>query len=50
MNEKQKELEELESQYFILNMKDIWDSSDHRFANELIKKIKKVKEEIKKNE
>ena len=40
-------LEELEEDYFMLNMQDTWDSSDYRYADELKEKIKKIKEEIK---
>lgn len=38
-------IEELENRLFMLEMKDVWDDSDYRFANELEKKIKKLKEE-----
>lgn len=37
-------LELLEHRYFMLQMKDTWDSSDYRYANELEEKIKKLKE------
>lgn len=40
-------LEELEEDYFMLNMQDTWDSSDYRYADELKEKIKKIKEERK---
>lgn len=42
-------LEQLENRYFMLQMKDIWDSSDYRYANELEEKIKKLKEDKKCN-
>lgn len=38
-------IEELEHDLFMLEMKDTWDSSDYRYANELEQKIKKLKEE-----
>ena len=38
-------IEELENDLFMLEMKDTWDSSDYRYANELEQKIKKLKEE-----
>lgn len=37
-------LEQLEHRYFMLQMKDTWDSSDYRYANELEERIKKIKE------
>ena len=40
-------LEELEQRYFMLQMQDVWDSSDYRYADELKEKIKKIKEERK---
>ena len=40
------ELEKLESQYFMLQMKDTWDSSDYRFADELKEKIKNIKNNV----
>ena len=39
-------LEELEHQYFMLEMKDTWDSSDYRYADELREKIRRLKEEM----
>ena len=39
-------LEELEHQYFMLEMQDMWDSSDYRYADELREKIRRLKEEI----
>lgn len=42
-----KTLEELEEDYFMLEMQDTWDSSDYRYADELKEKIKKIKEERK---
>lgn len=36
-------LEELEHKYFMLEMKDTWDSNDYRYADELKEKIKKLK-------
>ena len=39
-------LEELEHQYFMLEMQDTWDSSDYRYADELREKIRRLKEEI----
>lgn len=38
-------IEELEHDLFMLEMKDTWDSSDYRYADELEQKIKKLKEE-----
>lgn len=38
-------LEELEHRRFMLDMQDIWDSSDYKYADELDRKIKKLKEE-----
>lgn len=38
-------LEQLEHQYFILQMRDHWDSEDYRKADELREKIKKLKGE-----
>lgn len=40
-------IKELENDLFMLEMKDTWDSSDYRYANELEQKIKKLKEEQK---
>lgn len=40
-------LEELENRYFLLQMQDSWDSSDYRCADELHKKIMKLKGEKK---
>lgn len=42
-------LEQLEHDYFMLEMQDHWDSSDYRYANELEEKIKKLKESKKCN-
>lgn len=42
-----KTLEELEEDYFMLQMQDTWNSSDYRYADELKEKIKKIKEENK---
>lgn len=39
-----KTIEELENDLFMLEMKDTWDSSDYRYADELKQKIKKLKE------
>lgn len=38
-------LEELEQRYFMLQMQDIWDSNDYRYADELREEIRKIKEE-----
>lgn len=38
-------IEELEHQYFMLEMQDTWDSSDYKYADELKEKIRKLKEE-----
>ena len=38
-------LEELEEKYFMLEMQDTWSSRDYKYADELRKKIKKMKEE-----
>ncbi len=43
-NTQEAELEKLEREYFVLNMKDTWDSGDHKYAQELREKIKKLKE------
>lgn len=40
-------LEILEQRYFMLKMQDVWDSSDYKYADELLEKIKKLKEERK---
>jgi len=40
-------LEQLQNDYFMLQMQDTWDSSDYRYANELEEKIKKLKGENK---
>lgn len=40
-----KTLEELENDYFMLQMQDHWDSSDYRYADELREEIKKLKGE-----
>lgn len=37
-------LEELEQRYFMLQMQDVWDSSDYRYADELRQKINELKE------
>ena len=37
-------LEELEKDYFMLQMVDHWEMEDYRYADELRKKIKKLKE------
>lgn len=50
MEEKQKELEELEHKYFMLQMADTWGTEEHAFAEELRGKIKKIREEIAKEE
>lgn len=42
-----KTLEELENDYFMLQMQDHWDSSDYRYADELREEIKKLKGENK---
>ncbi len=38
-------LEELENKRFMLDMQDVWNSRDYRYADELDEKIKKLKEE-----
>lgn len=38
-------LEQLEQRYFLLEMKDKWDSEDYKYAEELRGKIKKLKGE-----
>lgn len=40
-----KTLEQLENDYFMLQMQDHWDSSDYRYADELREGIKKLKGE-----
>lgn len=37
-------LEQLEHRYFLLEMKDTWTSEDYKYADELRKKINKLKE------
>lgn len=44
---KEEELQELEDMYFRLNLVDTWQSEDYKLANELERKISKLKEEIK---
>lgn len=39
----QETLEQLEQRYFMLQMQDIWDSSDYRYADELRQKIREAK-------
>lgn len=39
-------LEELEKRYFMLQMSDVWDSSDYKYADELREKIRKLKENV----
>ena len=46
MEEKQKELEELEHKYFMLQMADTWGPEEHAFAEDLREKMKKIREEI----
>lgn len=41
----QETLEQLEQRYFMLQMQDIWDSSDYRYADELRQKIRDLKGE-----
>lgn len=36
-------LEQLEHKYFLLEMKDTWDSEDYKYANGLKEKIKEAK-------
>lgn len=38
-----KTLEQLENDYFMLQMQDHWDSSDYKYADELAEEIRKVK-------
>ena len=40
-----KTLEQLENDYFMLQMQDTWDSSDYRYADELREEIKNLKGE-----
>ena len=40
----EKQIEKLESDYFMLQMCDHWDSSDYRYAEELRQKIKQLRE------
>lgn len=46
MGNKQKELEELEHKYFMLQMADTWGAEEHAFAEDLREKMKKLREEI----
>lgn len=36
-------LKELEDEYFMLQMQDVWDSEDYRYAEYLREQIKKTK-------
>lgn len=36
-------LKELEDKYFMLQMQDVWDSEDYRYAEHLREQIKKIK-------
>ena len=38
-----KTLEQLENDYFMLQMQDSWTSEDYRYADELAEKIRQVK-------
>jgi hypothetical protein len=38
-------LEQLENRYFMLQMQDTWASEDYRYADELLEKIRKLKEQ-----
>ena len=38
-----KTLEQLENDYFMLQMQDHWDSSDYRYADELREEIRRLK-------
>lgn len=40
-----KTLEQLEKDYFMLQMQDTWTSEDYRYADELREEIKKLKGE-----
>lgn len=42
-----KTLEQLENDYFMLQMQDTWTSEDYRYADELREEIKKLKGENK---
>ena len=46
MEDLEKELEQLESKLFMLQMQDHWDSSDYRYSSELNSQIRKIKEKI----
>ena len=46
---KEKELEKLENQLFMLKMQDHWDFSDFQFEAELLEKIRKLQKEVDKN-
>ena len=37
------EIQKLEDEYFMLQMKDNWDSDDFRYADEIREKIRRLK-------
>ena len=43
-------LEELERRYFMLQMVDRWNEDDHRYAENLRRKIREKREELAKEE
>ncbi len=42
-----KTLEELKSDYFFLQMKDVWDAEDYRYEDRLRQQIREKEEELK---
>ena len=42
--EKEETLEDLENQYFMLCMQDVWTQNDYNLSNEIQRKIRKLKE------
>lgn len=50
MKGKKEELKKLETKYFVLQMADTWGPEEHAFAEDLRDKMKKLREEIAKEE
>lgn len=44
------ELKDLDKRYYMLNMKDHWDSEDYKYSDELIQKMGEIKKDIDKIE
>lgn len=45
-NTTQQEIEKLEEEQFILDMKDVWDDSDYKKSNEIHQKILELKGQL----